>query len=278
VIGSSVVVLILGVIWINFDDPKSLGTTINFETGEIMQDSGSWSDNLSDLSDLFDQTSGPLLALVSGGRLVHIREGMRKEEIAELFAGKLKWDDSQKLAFLSGPEGQYYPGTYSVSSAGDEEIMRELMLHRFDREVEERLASSTKNVISLDTILKVASIIEREAGGKRDMRLISGIIWNRVFKGMNLQIDATLQYAKGDKDSGWWPKVLSEDKYIESPYNTYKYSGFPPTPIANPGLSSIEAALNPQKTKCLFYLHDKRRRIHCSETYQGHLKNIDRYY
>jgi len=107
------------------------------------------------------------------------------------------------------------------------------------------------------------------------MKLISGIIWNRVFLGMKLQIDATLQYAKGEEEL-WWPQVDPRDKQIESPFNTYKYI-MPPSPIASPGLSAIEAAYNPQKTSCLFYLHDKYRRIHCSRTYEEHKQKIKKY-
>ncbi|MEK7535592.1 MAG: endolytic transglycosylase MltG [Patescibacteria group bacterium] len=234
------------------------------------------SDSFSDVSSLFNNLSGSMLASASS-RIVYVREGMRKEEVGELFARKLDWNDTQKLAFLRGPEGEYYPGTYSISNSKDENVMRELMLHRFEREVEERLSSSTKSVVSIPTIIKVASIIEREAGGKRDMRLISGVIWNRIFTDMNLQIDATVQYAIGTEEKGWWPTVYPEDLHVESPFNTYKYEGFPPAPISNPGLASIDAAMNPAKTKCLFYIHDKRRRIHCAETYEGHKKNINRY-
>ena len=110
------------------------------------------------------------------------------------------------------------------------------------------------------------------------MNLISGIIWNRIFKGMKLQIDATLQYAKGSEEAGWWREVTSEDKKIKSSYNTYLHIGLPPSAIANPGLNAITAAYNPQKTKCMFYLHDKNRNIHCAVTYEEHKKNIEKYY
>ena len=108
------------------------------------------------------------------------------------------------------------------------------------------------------------------------MRLISGIIRNRLEIGMPLQIDATLQYIRGDEDN-WWPVPRSEDKKIESPYNTYQNVGLPPTPIATPGEDAIKAALNPLDTDCLFYLHDSRGNIHCSTTYEQHKKNV-RYY
>ena len=110
------------------------------------------------------------------------------------------------------------------------------------------------------------------------MKLISGIIWNRIFSGMKLQIDATLQYAKGSEEDGWWEKVNPKDKNIDSPYNTYLHKELPPSPIANPGLAAIEAAYNPQKTSCLFYMHDKNRIIHCAKTYEEHKKNIQKYY
>jgi UPF0755 protein len=71
--------------------------------------------------------------------------------------------------------------------------------------------------------------------------------------------------------------VNSEDKAIDSDYNTYMYKGLPPGPIANPGLEAIKAAYNPAETKCMFYIHDKKRRIHCAETYEEHKKNIERY-
>ena len=265
-------------IW--YFDPVSreFTTNIDFLRKEITTEPNTTLDFLSDMASIFDGARASLLAVASGGRIVHVREGIRKEEVAELFAKHLDWDTSQKLAFALAPEGRYYPGTYGISAGKDEEIMRELMQHRFEREVENRIASSTRRAISLPVILKIASLIEREAGGKSDMRLISGIIWNRTWKGMALQIDATLQYAKGNQENGWWPIIAPEDKKIDSPYNTYLYKGFPPTAIASPGLAAIDAALNPVKTSCLFYLHDARRKIHCSPTYKGHLKNINRYY
>ncbi len=214
----------------------------------------------------------------SDARYIYIREGLRREEVAALFAKHLDWDDIEKDEFMSAPEGMYYPGTYLLSEGKDSDLVREIMLNRFEREIADKYASTTKNIISIPTALKIASLIEREANGKRDMRLISGIIWNRIFRDMPLQIDATLQYAKGTEEHGWWPAVLSEDKKINSPYNTYKHKGFPPTPISNPGVASVYAALNPVKTKCLFYLHDRSRNIHCSATYEGHLKNINKYY
>ena len=88
-------------------------------------------------------------------------------------------------------------------------------------------------------------------------------------------MDATLQYVKGTENA-WWPTVASKDKHIDSPYNTYKNKGLPPSPIANPGLAAITAALNPSTTDCLYYLHSNDR-IYCSKTYKEHKEKIEKY-
>lgn len=134
----------------------------------------------------------------------------------------------------------------------------------------------TPDDLDLEAAVRIASIIQREAAGPHDMRLISGIIWNRFAKGMSLELDATLQYVKGTENN-WWPSVKSKDKYLDSPYNTYKYKGVPPGAISNPSIDAINAVYNPQKTDCIFYLHDANRKIHCSKTYEEHMRNIRAY-
>lgn len=264
-------------VWLALRTPRAFTTNLDLANKKILSDppATTFSDTLSDFVDLANNLGGSLLAAADSD-YVHIRAGLRKEEIADLLGKNLDWSKEQKIAFAIAIEGKYYPGTYSIPSSGDEDILREVMLHRFKRQVVERYSTSTAKVIKLDVALKVASLIEREAGGKNDMRLISGVIWNRIFRDMPLGIDATLQYAKATS-SPWWPKVLSADKDIDSRFNTYIYKGLPPTPIASPGLAAIDAALNPKKTDCLYYLHDSARRIHCATTYGGHLKNIKKY-
>ena len=219
-------------------------------------------------------------------RIVKVNEGLRKEEIAQIMVDKLGWDKSQKNEFinahlaLNSPnlEGHYFPKTYMILKDEDPMGVSVTMFHEFSKQTATIQKPKIKQVVNQDTILKIASIIQREAGGKDDMRLISGIIWNRIFNGMKLQIDSTLQYAKGNEENGWWEQVTAKDKKIDSPYNTYLYKDLPPSPIANPGLAAIIAAYNPQKTSCLFYLHDKNRNIHCTKTYEEHKINIERYY
>ena len=234
---------------------------------------------LSDLS-FYQNLANPSI------RIVRISEGLRKEEIADVMGKKLGWSEWEKNEFINihlalgtkNLEGRYFPQTYMIPRNEDPSGAAAAMFHAFSQVTEKVVKPKSAQIFNQDTVLKVASIIQREAAGKRDMKLISGIIWNRIFKDMRLQVDATLQYAKGSEEDGWWTDVEPKDKKINSPYNTYLHSDLPPSPIANPGLAAIDAAWNPQKTSCLFYLHDKKKNIHCSSTYEGHKRNIDTYY
>lgn len=212
-------------------------------------------------------------------RIVRVEEGLRKEQLAEVLENKLDWGEKEKNDFINSAnvEGYFFPKTYLIYKDESPTVVLATMQDEFDTQVSKIKKPISKNIVNEDTIVKIASIIQREAGGKKDMALISGIIWNRIFNGMKLQIDATLQYAKGTQEDGWWGQVKSEDKKIDSSYNTYMYKGLPPGAIASPGLDAIKAAYNPQKTDCLFYLHDNRRQIHCAKTYDQHKKNIEIY-
>lgn len=219
-------------------------------------------------------------------KIIQIKEGLRKEEIAEIMADRLGWDESEKEEFVNAHialstdnlEGHYFPKTYMILRGENPFQVSTTMFYEYSKQTEKIKKNKQAKIINPDTALKIASIIQREAAGKHDMKLISGIIWNRLFNGMRLQIDATLQYAKGNEEDGWWKMVNPKDKNIDSPYNTYLYKDLPPSAIANPGLAAIEAAYNPDKTTCLYYLHDKNRKIHCSKTYAEHKRNIDKYY
>ncbi|PIR44861.1 MAG: hypothetical protein COV10_02455 [Candidatus Vogelbacteria bacterium CG10_big_fil_rev_8_21_14_0_10_51_16] len=221
-----------------------------------------------------------------GTKVVIVHPGLRKEEVAGLFATKLSWDEATRAEFLALTEatprrlteGYLYPDTYYVASGAGAEEVHEALATRFEKNVSDRYTPDTSKVITLDLALKIASLIQREAAGAHDMRLVSGVIWNRLFQDMTLDIDATLQYAKGSEEDGWWPRVVSDDKYIDSPFNTYRHGGVPPTPIANPSVAAIYAALNPQKTDAIFYLHDPQRKIRLARTYKEHVANIRKYY
>ncbi len=220
-------------------------------------------------------------------RILVIQSGERKEEVANNFAKILKWDNTEKETFLtyiqeSEPaliDGKFFPGTYTVPRESRPEDVASVILERFTAEVLTRYGEDITRVVPLKDALIVASLLEREAYDFTDMRHIAGVIWNRLFIDMRLQLDATLQYAKGSKPTeAWWPKVRPQDKYIDSPYNTYEHKGLPPTPIANPSLEAILAALNPSKTECMYYFHDKQAEFHCAETYEEHVELLKKYY
>lgn len=217
---------------------------------------------------------------------VSVPEGLRKEEIADIMKKKLPWDEREVQEFLNPPkeivdfpasEGYYFPDTYliSVDEGGAKVAAR--MFARFNEKLAPYYNEFIENDIKHTTGVKIASLLEREGAGPEDMPIISGVIWNRLLDGMKLDIDATLQYARGKTDKGWWSPIKSSDKTIESPYNTYRTVGLPPTAISNPGLTAILAALRPAETQCIFYLHGSDRKIHCAKTYAEHLKNIEKY-
>jgi UPF0755 protein len=217
---------------------------------------------------------------------VVIPEGLRKEEIGELLAktfdwksGEIeKWNTTYTAMKFDYLEGVYFPDTYLIPVDENGLDIAKRMIRHFDEKFAPYLPQSAKQNIIWTTGIRLASVIQREAAGKSDMPLISGILWNRLDKKMNLEVDATVQYARGKTETGWWTPIKASDiQEIDSKYNTYKYPGLPPHPIDNPGISAIEAVLNPEETDCLYYLHDHDRQIHCAVTYEEHMVNIEKY-
>lgn len=222
-----------------------------------------------------------------GARILIIEPGERKEQIAANFGKILKWNDEQEREFLAAVvsadpvafEGKFVPGSYVTTEGALPTDVAPLIIQRFDETILSRYQTDVASRIPLNDALTVASLLEREAYDFTDMRYIAGVIWNRLFIDMNLQIDATLQYAKGTASTrSWWPTPVPNDKYIDSPYNTYEHSGLPPTPIANPSPEAVLAALNPRNTNCLYYFHDRKGGFHCTETYEEHVAELKKYY
>jgi UPF0755 protein len=212
-----------------------------------------------------------------------IFDGFRKGQIGEIIGEKLGWSEEKITSFgetepicllEGGDEGFLASGTYLIHKREDIEVVQETMQKTFDEILDD--LGIDEDDVNIPEIITIASLIQREAAGKSDMRLISGIIHNRLETGMSLQIDATLQYVRG-REGNWWPVPRPEDKKIDSLFNTYMYGGLPPAPIATPSKDAIRAALNPMRTDCIFYLHDKRGNIHCSTNYEKHKQNIQYY-
>lgn len=217
---------------------------------------------------------------------VVVPEGLRKEQIANLLQKDLGWTNTTKDQFLNAyqtlggvdyEEGVYFPDTYLLPVDETGTQIAERFITQFNESFAPYAKEAAAQNIKWTTALKIASIIQREAAGPGDMALISGIIWNRLLKGMPLDIDATIQYALGDTGNGYWAPLPKGATSFKSPYNTYLHPGLPPTPISNPGLAAINAALNPATTSCLYYLHDANRVIHCADTYAGQQANVQKY-
>ena len=231
--------------------------------------------------DWFQNLASPI------SRILVIQSGERSEEVVSHFTKILSWDTAEQTEFLTRiasevpelPDGKLYPGTYIVEKDASPEAVAIAVADRFNAEVRSRYSDDVENVLPLRDALIIASLIEREAYDFQDMRYISGVIWNRLFIDMRLQIDATMQYAKATNQKSttlknWWPVPVPADKTINSPYNTYKIAGLPPGPISNPSIDAIIAALNPRETDCLFYFHDENGGFHCSVTYEEHVANL----
>lgn len=210
----------------------------------------------------------------------------RKEQIGEKLASTFGWSSDQLNQWnhlytdtdSEYFEGVYYPDTYLIPVSETVPQIAQRFIGTFDEKFAPLAEDFYKSNIRWTTGVKIASLIAREAAGSPDMHLISGIIWNRLDKKMRLQIDATMQYTLGKNPQGlWWGTIDTSQKLNDSPYNTYLYSGLPPTPICSPNIAYIEAALNPETTSCLYYLHDSNQQIHCADTYSEHLKNIKAY-
>lgn len=148
-------------------------------------------------------------------------------------------------------EGYLFPETYTVEFGADEETIIKTMLNQFDTVFTEEFKARAEELgYSLNEIMVIASIIERETQVDEERGKVSSVIYNRLKEGMPLQMCSTVQYILGEQK-----EILSNaDTQIESPYNTYINQGLPPGPICCPGLASIEAALYPDETDYLYFV------------------------
>lgn len=217
-------------------------------------------------------------------RILVIFAGQRHEEVAYNFGQILGWTADERQAFvdlvttnnIQLTDGTFYPGRYVVDAEATPGAVAEQLIATFAQNVIDRYPEELEATLPLEQVLTIASLIEREASSFSDMRAVSGVIWNRLFIDMKLQLDATLQYARGSLpyETKWWPVPTPQDKYLDSPFNTYQNIGLPPHPIANPSAAAIIAALNPKADECLFYFHDDRGKMFCSLTYEEHVRKI----
>lgn len=205
---------------------------------------------------------------------VTIPEGKRAEEIADMFKQELPSYDESWRSELVKNEGYLFPDTYLFPREATAETVVSIFRNTFDKKIAD---AGLANRSDLARIVTIASMVEREALRDDEKPMVASVISNRLRQGMALDIDATLQYAKGKVGDKWWTVPTGADKEINSSYNTYRNPGLPPGPISNPGIEAIKAAANPAVSDYFFYLHDPKGNVHFAKTIEQHQINIQKY-
>lgn len=240
------------------------------------------------------QSLKEIVEAIAQGRIVTITftipEGYTVEQIGNLLISKGictedDWEEAIKKEYdypflqygnnIRNPlEGFLFPDTYRISENTNAQTIIKIMLNNFDSIWQENFAKEAeKTDKNIYEIITIAAMIEKEAMVAEERPTIAGVIENRLKIGMPLQIDATVLYALGKhKDT-----VYTRDLLVDSPYNTYKYSGLPPGPIASPGQAAIKAALNPEKHDYFYYVAKGDGSHYFSKTHDEHLRAKAKY-
>ncbi|MBN1169357.1 endolytic transglycosylase MltG [Candidatus Woesebacteria bacterium] len=225
---------------------------------------------------------------------VTVPEGLRREEILDKFIEALQMDNEKKRSFAAefmnvseGKEGYLFPDTYLFPRDASAKLVIDKMFSVFDSKIDQQMKDQIEDSqYDLDDHVIMASIIERETKTDEERPIVAGILWKRLeTEGWLIQADATTQYEIGSNNcegkelncDSWWPVLTRQDLEILSPYNTYMVDGLPPTPIANPGLGSLKAAIFPQRSDYWFYIHDPEGNIHYAKSISQHNENIRQY-
>jgi hypothetical protein len=223
---------------------------------------------------------------------IRISEGWRREQIAEAVQGRdtrftggdflavtgtgvtTPFDFANQRPAGTTLEGLLFPGVYTVQNDTSAEQFRDMLLAAFDANIPAQMrADALAQGVSFYEVVIIASIVQREVRGPENQKNVASVIYNRHRAGSRLGATVTLQYPLGEPGN-WWPRVTNIN--FESPYNTYNRTGLPPTPIDNPGLTALLAAIYPPQTN--YYYHN----IACdgsgevfSETYEQHLATVN---
>jgi len=201
-------------------------------------------------------------------------EGLTVREMAERISSKVPSITAESFIAAAGPyEGYLFPDTYHIGPDATARDVVALMRENFDAKTASLKSDIAASGHSFSEIVVMASILEREARSPEEKKMVAGILWNRIAKGMPLQVDAVFGYIYG-RDT-YSPSL--EDLAIDSPYNTYKNKGLPPGPISNPGLDSLEAAAAPTKSNYLYYLTGNDGLMHYATTFAQHKANRTKY-
>lgn len=218
---------------------------------------------------------------------IGVPEGARVDQVVGQIAKKTEFTKKEINAALKdpelglpaaaegNPEGYLYPATYMVGpDATPLSLLQEMVSKAVALETDLNLEARAKALgISSHDAIVVASIVQAEAG-TADYDKVARVIYNRLDEGMALQMDSTIHYVSGKDGSVW---TSAESREIDSPYNTYKYPGLPPSPIGNPGEEALEAALNPADGAWLYFtlVDAESGETKFAESYSEHQQNVE---
>lgn len=241
------------------------------------------------------QLAQAMQSAVSSEIIFTLLPGWRVEEVAEaLPSSGLNITSKDFLQAVNNPpqgysfsqrvatttlEGFLFPGTYELARESNVEELIRTLLDSFEANISQEMrAMYDKQGLNLYRAVTLASIISREAVVVEEMPMIASVFYNRLSAGMLLESDPTVQYALGynQAQGTWWTNPLSlADLQVDSPYNTYRYPGLPPGPIANPGLQALKAVAAPAQTPYYYFRAacDQSGRHIFAETYEEHLGN-----
>lgn len=207
--------------------------------------------------------------------LAKLTTGGSKDFWLKIIPGSRVEELSSKFTFTPDLEGYLFPDSYLVPDYFTQTEVIALIKQNFDN----KIASLNINQNNLQSVITLASLLEREAKTKVDRQMVAGIINNRLKINMALQIDASVQYARDSKThpAKYWLPLASSDLKIISPFNTYLNPGLPPSPICNPSLDSIFAAQNPTPSGYLFYIHGTNGTMYFAKTLTEHNDNVAKY-
>lgn len=201
-------------------------------------------------------------------------EGINVKEMAKICKELLPLCNEEEFIKGASPfEGYLYPDTYFFLQSTETNEVIEIMRQTFDQRISALESEIKAFGKPQKDILIMASILEEEAQNFENRKAVASILWKRLTIGMLLQVDATLQYATGKNTY----QLTTKDLATSTPYNSYKNLGLPPTPISNPGIDSIKAALSAVPTKYLYYLTDRAGNFYFAETHDKHIENKRRY-
>ena len=203
-----------------------------------------------------------------------VPEGATAREMAAIFGASLQRFDEQRFLANAQPlEGYLFPDTYFFRPNANDVLVLSTMRQNFEMKIQTLNGEIVMFGKPLRDVVVMASLLEREAQKEEDRRKIAGVLWNRLERGMLLQVDAAFLYTLGKGSF----QLTVGDLTSDSPYNTYRHKGLPPGPIGSPSLDSLLAAVTPIKSDYLYYLADHNNITHYSRTYEEHLRKKRQY-